>query len=132
MARNETQRKQLNNMSYDQLVNCPRPENMWQVFQPDGVRPPAFFATANVMAILIMLLVASLPVGGLAMALWAVNEAREAALAAAPAYALTINIVAWAAEATSAAVAGLHLKHFWSCIPRLVTEVREQARDIGC
>jgi hypothetical protein len=131
MAKNATQRKKLSSMSYDELVNCPRPENMWQVFQPDGLRPPEFFATANVMAILIMLLFASLLVGGFVMALWAINEGQEEALAAAPGYALTIHIVVWAAKGASAAVAGLHLKHFWTSIPRVVAEVREQARDIG-
>lgn len=127
----DRERKEIKDLASEEIYGCKRPDNMWQVFEPDGERPLEFFATANVMAIVIMIGAALSVVGLFALALWGENVARDVALNAAPAYATWINMLAWSAKVLSAAATGERLWHFWKSIPFLVTEMRRRVKEEG-
>ncbi|WP_321935273.1 hypothetical protein [Paraburkholderia sp. J8-2] len=129
MEKMKGEHKALKDLSYKEIVACKRPENMWQVFQPDDVRPLELYATANVAAILIMIAAAASVVGLLAFALWSENALRDFALNASPLYETSINVVAWSAKVLSAGAAGTSLWRFWKSIPFLVSEIRRTVQD---
>jgi hypothetical protein len=116
--------------SYDDVINVPRQPKLWQPFQADGERSNAVVWASNAGVLVALLLLVVLTIGLYAGALWLTNLACDTLIDMLPGSATFADLIGIALKTLETVSVAWFMKVCWSCVPYVVSRLRESADQV--
>ncbi|RAR48000.1 hypothetical protein C7401_15441 [Paraburkholderia unamae] len=116
--------------TYEEIINTPRPANMWRPFQANGKYSKAQAIAANAGVLIAFALQFAFVIGAYAGCLWLTNACRDSLIEMLPGCAGSADLIAMALKALATTAVAWCMKFCWVCVPYVLNKLREEADQL--